>query len=174
MRNDLTIYDTVADRWWSDDIRWVRTLEEPCAGAACLVRPADRLAGQGRAGSGLRRGLHGRGDGAARSAVSPASTRPPRRSTPPALMPAPVGLRIGYDVGVGEALPYDAASFRCRGLRRRAGTCDRPQQGAGRGRAHPAPRRAVPVRHDQPQPAGASGHHHHGRGPAAPVAARHA
>ena len=27
MRNDLTIYDTVADRWWSDDIRWVRTLK---------------------------------------------------------------------------------------------------------------------------------------------------
>ena len=25
MPNDLTIYDRVADRWWSDDIRWVRT-----------------------------------------------------------------------------------------------------------------------------------------------------
>ena len=27
MRNDLTIYDEVAERWWSDDIRWVRTLK---------------------------------------------------------------------------------------------------------------------------------------------------
>jgi 2-polyprenyl-3-methyl-5-hydroxy-6-metoxy-1,4-benzoquinol methylase len=27
MRNDLTIYDKVADQWWSDDIRWVRTLK---------------------------------------------------------------------------------------------------------------------------------------------------
>ena len=27
MRNDLTIHDKVADRWWSDDIRWVRTLK---------------------------------------------------------------------------------------------------------------------------------------------------
>ena len=27
MRNDLTIYDTYADKWWSDDIRWVRTLK---------------------------------------------------------------------------------------------------------------------------------------------------
>ena len=27
MRNDLTIYDEVADQWWSDDIRWVRTLK---------------------------------------------------------------------------------------------------------------------------------------------------
>lgn len=26
-RNDLTIYDSVADRWWSDDVRWVRTLK---------------------------------------------------------------------------------------------------------------------------------------------------
>ena len=26
MRNDLTIYDRVADRWWSDHIRWVRRL----------------------------------------------------------------------------------------------------------------------------------------------------
>lgn len=27
MRNDLTIYDRVAGNWWSDDIRWVRTLK---------------------------------------------------------------------------------------------------------------------------------------------------
>ena len=26
-RNDLTIYDAVAANWWSDDIRWVRTLK---------------------------------------------------------------------------------------------------------------------------------------------------
>ena len=24
MRNDLTIYDPVANRWWADDIRWAR------------------------------------------------------------------------------------------------------------------------------------------------------
>ena len=27
MRNDLSIYDAVADHRWSDDIRWVRTPE---------------------------------------------------------------------------------------------------------------------------------------------------
>jgi len=27
MRNDLTIYDRAADRWWSDELRWVRTLK---------------------------------------------------------------------------------------------------------------------------------------------------
>lgn len=28
-RNDLTIDNTVADRWWSEEIRWVRTLKNP-------------------------------------------------------------------------------------------------------------------------------------------------
>jgi len=27
MRNDLTIYDRVADQWWWDEVRWVRTLK---------------------------------------------------------------------------------------------------------------------------------------------------
>ena len=31
-RNDLTIYDSVADQWWSDDIRWVRTLKNMVPG----------------------------------------------------------------------------------------------------------------------------------------------
>ena len=26
-RNDLSIYDSVADRWWADEVRWVRTLK---------------------------------------------------------------------------------------------------------------------------------------------------
>ena len=31
-RNDLGIYDDVADQWWSDDIRWVRTLRNMVPG----------------------------------------------------------------------------------------------------------------------------------------------
>ena len=27
LRNDLTIYDSVARDWWSDEIAWVRTLK---------------------------------------------------------------------------------------------------------------------------------------------------
>ena len=27
LRNDLGIYDRVADQWWSDEVRWVRTLK---------------------------------------------------------------------------------------------------------------------------------------------------
>ncbi len=26
-RNNLEVYDEVASQWWSDDIRWVRTLK---------------------------------------------------------------------------------------------------------------------------------------------------
>jgi len=32
MRNDLAICDRVANRWWSDDIRWPRTLWNPVSG----------------------------------------------------------------------------------------------------------------------------------------------
>ena len=31
-RNNLDIYDDVAADWWSDDIRWVRTLKTWCPG----------------------------------------------------------------------------------------------------------------------------------------------
>ena len=27
VRNDLMIYDEVGERWWSDNLRWVRTLQ---------------------------------------------------------------------------------------------------------------------------------------------------
>ncbi len=40
MRNDLTIYDTYADKWWSDDIRWVRTLKNLVPGR---LKHFDRL-----------------------------------------------------------------------------------------------------------------------------------
>ena len=30
--NDLSIYDDVADQWWSDDIKWVRTLKSMVPG----------------------------------------------------------------------------------------------------------------------------------------------
>lgn len=27
MRNNLSIYNETADNWWSDELRWVRTLK---------------------------------------------------------------------------------------------------------------------------------------------------
>jgi 2-polyprenyl-6-hydroxyphenyl methylase/3-demethylubiquinone-9 3-methyltransferase len=35
LRNNLQIYDDVAARWWSDDIRWVRTLKNMVPGRLC-------------------------------------------------------------------------------------------------------------------------------------------
>ncbi len=110
MRNDLTIYDTVADRWWSDDIRRVRTLKNLVPGR---LRWFDRhtdwqgkdvldlgCAGGFMAEALARRGANVTGIDPAAGAI--AAARAHARAG---------GLRIGYDVGVGEALPYDAASF---------------------------------------------------------------
>ena len=37
-RNNLDIYDDVAADWWSDDIRWVRTLKKLGAWAIGVVQ----------------------------------------------------------------------------------------------------------------------------------------
>jgi 2-polyprenyl-6-hydroxyphenyl methylase/3-demethylubiquinone-9 3-methyltransferase len=110
MRNDLTIYDRVADQWWSDDIRWVRTLKNLVPGR---LRWFDaRIDWQGRdvldlgcAGGFMaealgQRGAHVTGIDPAAEAIHAARAHA-RLS----------GLRIGYDIGVGEALPYDDATF---------------------------------------------------------------
>jgi 2-polyprenyl-6-hydroxyphenyl methylase / 3-demethylubiquinone-9 3-methyltransferase len=110
MRNDLTIYDRVADRWWSDDIRWVRTLKNLVPGRlAWFDRQIDwqgkTVLDLGCAGGFMAEalaacGAHVTGIDPAEGAI--AAARAHARAQ---------GLRIGYDVGVGEALPYDTASF---------------------------------------------------------------
>lgn len=110
MRNDLTIYDAVADRWWSDDIRWVRTLKNLVPGR--LAWFDGHIDWQGRdvldlgcAGGFMAEALALRGANV--TGIDPAAdaidaARAHARES---------GLRIGYDVGVGEALPYDSNSF---------------------------------------------------------------
>lgn len=110
MRNDLTIYDAVARKWWSDDIRWVRTLKNLVPGRlAWFDRHIDwngrdvldlGCAGGFMAEAMAQRGANVTGIDPAAEAIDAA--RAHARTG---------GLRIGYDVGVGEALPYDAASF---------------------------------------------------------------
>jgi 2-polyprenyl-6-hydroxyphenyl methylase / 3-demethylubiquinone-9 3-methyltransferase len=110
MRNDLTIYDRVADRWWSDDIRWVRTLKNLVPGRlAWFDRQIDwqgkAVLDLGCAGGFMAEALALRGaqvTGIDPAADAIAAARAHARAG---------GLRIGYDVGVGEALPYDSASF---------------------------------------------------------------
>jgi 2-polyprenyl-6-hydroxyphenyl methylase/3-demethylubiquinone-9 3-methyltransferase len=110
MRNDLSIYDTVADRWWSDDIRWVRTLKNLVPGRLeWFDRQIDwqgkAVLDLGCAGGFMAEALAARG--ADVTGIDPAANaidaaRAHAHTT---------GLRIGYDVGVGEALPYDDSSF---------------------------------------------------------------
>ena len=110
MRNDLTIYDAVADRWWSDDIRWVRTLKNLVPGRLSWFDGQIDWAGLevldlGCAGGFMAEALAARG--AKVTGIDPASeaieaARAHARDG---------GLQIAYDVGVGEALPYAAGSF---------------------------------------------------------------
>ena len=110
MRNDLAIYDRVADQWWTDDIRWVRTLKNLVPGRlAWFDRQFDwpgrdvldlGCAGGFMAEAMASRGAHVTGIDPAAAAID-AARRHARSS----------GLRIAYDVGAGEALPYDDAAF---------------------------------------------------------------
>jgi 2-polyprenyl-6-hydroxyphenyl methylase/3-demethylubiquinone-9 3-methyltransferase len=110
MRNDLTIYDAVADRWWSDDIRWVRTLKNLVPGRLSWFDRQIDWAGLevldlGCAGGFMAEALAARG--ARVTGIDPASeaieaARAHARAG---------GVQIAYDVGVGEALPYAAGSF---------------------------------------------------------------
>ena len=110
MRNDLTIYDKVADQWWSDDIRWVRTLKNLVPGRlAWFDRHIDwqgcdvldlGCAGGFMAEALALRGANVTGIDPAADAIDAARAHAKEG-----------GLRIGYDVGMGEALPYDDASF---------------------------------------------------------------
>jgi len=110
MRNNLTIYDKVADRWWSDDIRWVRTLKNLVPGRLKWFDQHIDWQGKdvldlGCAGGFIAEALAERG--AHVTGIDPASD-----AIDAARDHARAGkLRIAYDVGVGEALPYDDASF---------------------------------------------------------------
>ena len=110
MRNDLTIYDAVADHWWSDDIRWVRTLKNLVPGRLSWFDRHIDWAGKqvldlGCAGGFMAEALAARG--ARVAGIDPAgqaiaAARAHARDA---------GYDIAYDVGVGEALPYADAVF---------------------------------------------------------------
>lgn len=109
-RNNLEIYDEVAAQWWSDDIRWVRTLKNLVPGR---LKYFDRFAqwedaavlDLGCAGGFMAEALAERG--AQVTGIDPAADaiEAARQHA------AQSGLAIAYDVGVGEDLPYDAAGF---------------------------------------------------------------
>ncbi len=110
MPNDLTIYDQVADRWWSDDIRWVRTLKNLVPGRlAWMDRQIDwrgkTVLDLGCAGGFMAEALADRGATVigidpAQAAIAAARAHAHQS-----------GRAISYDVGVGEELPYPGAAF---------------------------------------------------------------
>ena len=110
LRNNLEIYDDVAAQWWSDDIRWVRTLKNLVPGRlSWFDRHIDwegldvldlGCAGGFMAEAMTAKGANVIGIDPAAQAIEAARVR--------ALL---VGQDIRYDVGVGEALPYETRSF---------------------------------------------------------------
>jgi len=109
-RNNLGIYDDVAAKWWSDDIRWVRTLKNLVPGRlAWFDRHIDwaelGVLDLGCAGGFMAEALTFKG--ARVTGIDPASqaieaARARAKS---------IGQPIRYDVGVGEDLPYETESY---------------------------------------------------------------
>ncbi|MEM0989060.1 MAG: bifunctional 2-polyprenyl-6-hydroxyphenol methylase/3-demethylubiquinol 3-O-methyltransferase UbiG [Pseudomonadota bacterium] len=110
VRNDLTIYDAVADEWWSDSKGWLKTLRNMVPGRLSYF---DRLvdwhdkdvldlgcAGGFMAEALVERGARVTGIDPAEQAINAARAHA-----------AGNGMEIRYDVGVGEALPYADDSF---------------------------------------------------------------
>ncbi len=108
--NDQTIYDDAADDWWSGGKRWVRTLHNMVpARLAYFDRfvewPGKAVLDLGCAGGFMAEAICHRGGRVtgidpARRAIAAARAHARRE-----------GLDIRYDVGVGEALPYDDDAF---------------------------------------------------------------
>lgn len=109
-RNNLAIYDEVAAAWWSDEIRWVRTLKNLVPGRlSWFDRQVDWTGKQvldlGCAGGFMAEALAQKGaevTGIDPAAEAIAAARAHADAS---------GLDIAYDVGVGEALPYGPAQF---------------------------------------------------------------
>lgn len=110
VRNDLDIYDHFAADWWSDDVRWVRTLKNLVPGRLGWFEKHIDWTGKsvldvGCAGGFMseaiaERGAKVTGIDPAEQAIAAARTHAQRR-----------GLDVRYDTGVGEDLPYDDGRF---------------------------------------------------------------
>jgi 2-polyprenyl-6-hydroxyphenyl methylase/3-demethylubiquinone-9 3-methyltransferase len=109
-RNDPSIYDDVAKYWWTDDVRWVRTLKNMVPGRLAWFDKhtewTDRtVLDLGCAGGFIAEALANRG--ASVTGIDPAGDAIAAARKHAQLS----NLRIEYDVGVGEQLPYKDASF---------------------------------------------------------------
>ena len=107
-RNNLELYDDVAAQWWSDDVRWIRTLKNMVPGRLKYfdqyIDWKDKsVLDLGCAGGFMAEALDDRG--AKVTGIDPAAQ---------AIEAARIHAKdrsIAYDVGVGEDLPYDDNAF---------------------------------------------------------------
>lgn len=109
-KNDLTIYDREAGKWWDSDTRWVRTLQNMVPGRLSYFD--DLIDWQGKhvldlgcAGGFMAEALDDRG--AEVTGLDPAEKAIDAART----HAAEAGRAIRYDVGIGEDMPYDTDSF---------------------------------------------------------------
>jgi 2-polyprenyl-6-hydroxyphenyl methylase/3-demethylubiquinone-9 3-methyltransferase len=109
-RNNLQIYNDVADQWWSDDIRWVRTLKNLVPGR---LKWFDKQAewqnktvlDLGCAGGFMAEAIAHKG--ARVTGIDPAQDAIEAAKTHAEIS----NLDITYDVGVGEEMPYPDNHF---------------------------------------------------------------
>ena len=109
-RNNLEIYDEVAADWWSDDIRWVRTLKNMVPGRLAWfsrhLNWADKaVLDLGCAGGFMAEALTNKG--AKVTGIDPAA----HAITAATARAEHMDQAIQYDVGVGENLPYPDDHF---------------------------------------------------------------
>lgn len=109
-RNNLDIYNDVAANWWSDDIRWVRTLKNLVPGRLKWFDKHADWSGKavldlGCAGGFMAEAMAARG--ASVSGIDPAQDAIVAAQQ----HAAENNLDISYNVGVGEQMPYPDATF---------------------------------------------------------------
>jgi len=109
-RNNLQIYNDVAANWWSDDIRWVRTLKNLVPGRLKWFDKHIDWDGKtvldlGCAGGFMAEAIAAKG--ARVTGIDPAQDAI-EAAKHHAMQ---TGFDISYDVGVGEQLPYPDATF---------------------------------------------------------------
>lgn len=111
VKNDLDLYDRVAEQWWTDETPWLRTLKNM---APARFRYFDRFVTDWRGLRVLDLGCGGgfmsevlAARGAQVSAIDPAA----KAIAAARAHAASAGYEIDYRVGVGEALPFDAGAF---------------------------------------------------------------